>query len=225
MSDNTTPHMADEYDEKVHSTIPCFENFHRETIDLIEHVKPHASTWLDAGGGTGLLLTQAVDHFPATCFVLADPSPQMLAIAAKKLANHERVKIVDSVGTAELPFLSESFEVITAIQSHHYMDKQSRKLATTNCYRMLAASGLYVTFENIRPFTESGREIGLSRWVDFQISSGKSREDAENHRARFDTEYFPITIQEHLDLLRGTGFSVVEILWVSYMQAGFYAIK
>lgn len=34
-----------------------------------------------------------------------------------------------------------------------------------------------------------------------------------------------ITIEEHLTLLRNSGFRVVEILWRSYLQAGFYCIK
>jgi len=42
---------------------------------------------------------------------------------------------------------------------------------------------------------------------------------------RFDVEYFPINIEEHLKLLRKTGFRIVELFWYSYMQAGFYGIK
>jgi tRNA (cmo5U34)-methyltransferase len=38
-------------------------------------------------------------------------------------------------------------------------------------------------------------------------------------------EYFPITIEEHLSLLREIGFEVIELLWFSYMQAGFYCQK
>lgn len=225
MSDNTTPHMADEYDDKVRSTIPCFDNFHREALDLIGHVKPCPATWLDTGGGTGILLAQALSLFPTTRFILADPAPPMLARAARNLGHNDQLEIAEPTGTAELEYPSDSFDVITAIQSHHYMDREARKMATANCFRMLETGGVYVTFENIRPFTALGLKIGLSRWVDFQISCGKSRADAEKHGARFDNEYFPITIQEHLILLRETGFSVVEILWASYMQAGFYAIK
>ncbi|MGD0231966.1 MAG: hypothetical protein ABSC19_16690 [Syntrophorhabdales bacterium] len=47
----------------------------------------------------------------------------------------------------------------------------------------------------------------------------------DEHRSRFGKSYFPITIAEHLELLRATGFSTVEIFWLSHMQAGFYAIK
>jgi tRNA (cmo5U34)-methyltransferase len=47
----------------------------------------------------------------------------------------------------------------------------------------------------------------------------------EMHLNRFDVEYFPIKIDEHISLLNSSGFRVVEIFWRSYMQAGFYCIK
>ena len=90
---------------------------------------------------------------------------------------------------------------------------------------MLKRGGIYITFENIRPNSEKGTQIGLERWKRFQLAHGKSEESVKKHLARFNTEFFPITLKEHLQLLLETGFGVYEILWVSYMQAGFYAIK
>ena len=79
--------------------------------------------------------------------------------------------------------------------------------------------------QNIRPGTPRGIEIGLDRSLRFQRESGRSAEAVEEHRARFGRNFFPITVSEHLDLLRTAGFSVAEAFWLSYMQAGFYGIK
>jgi len=73
--------------------------------------------------------------------------------------------------------------------------------------------------------TANGTEIGLTNWQCFQIGRGKSAEAAESHIKRFGIEYLPITVEEHLALLREAGFRLVELLWFSYMQAGFYAVK
>jgi len=116
-------------------------------------------------------------------------------------------------------------DVITAIQSHHYLSLDERYHAIKSCYNNLNENGVYLAFENIRPLTKKGTEIGKEYWKKFQISKGKTVEEAENHIKRFDVEYFPITIEEHLSLLRKIGFSAVEIFWYSYMQAGFYCIK
>ena len=84
-SDNTTPYRASEYDRKVRQTIPFYEMFHAETVDLIRLVKPEAKTWLDTGCGTGYLVNMALPLFPNTIFVLADPSRDMLCEAEKRL--------------------------------------------------------------------------------------------------------------------------------------------
>jgi tRNA (cmo5U34)-methyltransferase len=89
----------------------------------------------------------------------------------------------------------------------------------------LKKNGIYVAFENISPFTEKGTEIGKKYWKDFQISKGKSEEEVESHLNRFNVEYFPINVEEHLSLFRSCRFEVVELFWYSYMQAGFYCIK
>ena len=83
----------------------------------------------------------------------------------------------------------------------------------------------FICFENTAPFTECGVNNMLKRLEDFEIKAGRTPEEVKSHSARYNREFFPITITEHLDLLRQTGFSVAELFWHSYMQSGFYAVK
>ncbi|MFZ5645937.1 MAG: class I SAM-dependent methyltransferase [Bacillota bacterium] len=225
MSENTTPHKASEYDGKVSQVIPGYGLFHEQIIDLIRCYNSTPGVWLDTGCGTGSLVLKAYKRFVDTSFILADPSASMLKIAKEKLAGEKRVRFLDPAGTQELALPENSTDVVTAVMSHHYLDNGGRKKATANCFRMLKKGGLFITFENIRPSTEEGIQIGLERWKKFQTGQGRSEEEAKKHLARFDAEFFPVTIGEHLNLLRETGFKAAEILWASYMQAGFYAIK
>jgi tRNA (cmo5U34)-methyltransferase len=224
-NDNTTPHRAEEYDAKVRQTIPEYDAIHRDAIDLVRTVRPDVSLWLDTGCGTGHLAELAVPAFPKCSFLLADPSEAMLALARKKLARHwDRVRFLDPADTSAVS-MDRAPDVITAIQSHHYLDRQGRQRATAHCYDLLGPGGLYVTFENTSPETGEGIRLGLERWKRFLVDSGRSVAEAESHAKRFGTEYFPIMVEEHLALLRGAGFRVVELFRFSYMQAGFYAIK
>ena len=224
MSGNKTPHMASVYDEQVSQIIPEYGLFHGQIIDLVSAYNDSPSVWLDTGCGTGTLVMKALEQFKDTSFILADPSVDMLNIAKTKLARNDRVKFIGS-GSLELDLPGESIDVLTAVMSHHYFDTVARRKATENCFRMLKRGGVFVTFENIRPNSGKGAQIGLERWKRFQLAHGKSEESVKNHLERFNTEFFPITLGEHLHLLREVGFRVYEILWVSYMQAGFYAIK
>jgi tRNA (cmo5U34)-methyltransferase len=227
INNNKTAHLAAEYDEKIKSTIPNYECFHDEVIDLVKAVNPIPRNWLDTGCGTGSLVLKAAAMFGTAEFVLSDPSKEMLDIAKQKLGNvsDNRIMSFTSLPTQDINMPSSTFDVITAIQSHHYLDLEMRRKATQNCYRMLKTGGIYVTFENIRPYSDKGIEVGLNRWKNFQIKAGKAIDEADNHIARFGKEYFPISITEHLEMMRSLGFSVSELLWGSYMQAGFYAIK
>jgi tRNA (cmo5U34)-methyltransferase len=116
-------------------------------------------------------------------------------------------------------------QTITAILCHHYFNKQQRRTATDVCYRLLEAAGVFISVENIMPDSLQGTELGLERWKRFQIEHGRESVMAEKHTKRFNSEYFPITVKEHLELLKETGFQTVELFWRSHVQAGFYAIK
>ena len=226
--DNATPHAADEYDAKVRRVIPFYEMMHEETVRLVKAAKPDARLWLDTGCGTGFLVEKALSEFPETRFLLADPAKAMCEKARERLAAFipDRVEILAAAPTERLPeILDRPVDVITVIQSHHYLDADGRRKATQASFEILSPGGLYVTFENVRPRTPRGIEIALHRMKTFQMSQGLSEDYADAHARRFDKSYFPITIEDHLALLRDTGFSTAEIFWYSVMQSGFYALK
>ncbi|MDD5167725.1 MAG: class I SAM-dependent methyltransferase [Syntrophales bacterium] len=227
-ADNTTPHKARDYDINVRKTIPFYDTIHREIIDLVLTVKPDAQLWLDTGCGTGFTIEQAYPRFPDTHFIICDPSEKMLEEAHKRLKDlpPERLTILKPAATQDLEGVVETrVDVVTAVQAHLYLHEEERRRATETCFKLLKDGGLYVTSENIHPLTATGVDIGLKRWMNFQLAAGRSKEEVAGHAARFNRNYFPISVEEHLQLLRTTGFKVGEIFWYSQMQAAFYAIK
>ena len=68
------------------------------------------------------------------------------------------------------------------------------------------------------------KAMGLKRWENF-LSKSFDNEEVKRHIDRRGVEVFPITIEEHLKLLKECGFTSVNVLWQSYLQAGFWAIK
>lgn len=223
--DNTTPHLSTAYDKAVRATIPYYDVIHTETIELIKAVNPKIESWLDCGCGTGTLIEKAAEIFPQTRFFLADPSPEMLCIAKQKLKKYgDRITLLAPCGTQNLK-LKNKFDVVSAIQSHHYLDKKTRDKATKNCHKMLNKNGLYITFENSSPDTKKGVYVALKKWGNFQIEAGKTKTESDKHLKRFGKEYYPLTIDQHKKLLKDAGFKTAELFYYTYIQAGFYAIK
>ena len=106
-----------------------------------------------------------------------------------------------------------------------YLHEDDRKTAMERCYDALKENGSFISFENISPFSEIGRNVYLDKWKRYQEANGKSPEESSRHIARYGKDYFPINIEEHLKLMRSCGFQAVEVLWFSNMQAGFWGMK
>ncbi|MDK2825532.1 tRNA (cmo5U34)-methyltransferase [Methanolobus vulcani] len=226
--ENKTPHLPEDYDAKISTVLPYYRSFHEETINLVRSLPKPPKVWMDTGCGTGTFIAKAIEHFPDTKFLMLDPSEGMLKQTREKLSSCscDRVKILEASATQDFTQeLSEQTDVITAIQCHHYLDMENRKKAVAKCYELLKDGGFFITFENISPLTKEGISVGKRYWADFQRVHKRTEEEIEIHLERFGTEYFPITVEEHLKLLRETGFRTVELFWYSYMQAGFYCIK
>lgn len=221
-SDNATPLVAKLYDKEINNTIPYYGEFYDQTLDVIEQYKSGKIKWLDLGCGTGTLEEIACQRFSDIRFTLVDPSEKMLEQAKNKL-NDSSIQFI-CTNSASISF-QDRFDVVTAIQSHHYMHEEERRKATECVYNSLVSGGIYITFENVIPEDEELKKAELSRWGRYQQRHGKTEEEAKAHNARCGVNYFPLTVDQHIQLLKEIGFCKVHIFWYSYMQMGVYALK
>ena len=222
MNDNRSAYNAKVYDEHIVNVLPYYYEYAAQVIDLVKNMGKEDPKWLDTGCGTGTMVSRAREAFPGASFTLCDPSEKMLDEAKKKLQGANIV--FRNISSSELEYDAE-FDVLTAIQCHHYYDREGREQATRRCYKALCESGIYITFENIRMSTDASDEIALKRWANFLRDHGNSEEDVKMQMDRRGVETHPITIEQHMELLKKCGFTSVNILWASYLQAGFWAIK
>ena len=222
MNDNTTPIAAAEYDDKINDTIPYYSEFYSQTLDVVTQCGYSELDWLDLGCGTGTLEEKALRLFPSAHFVAVDPSEKMLEQARKKLTGFDIEYINEK--SSEIRFVNR-FNVVTAIQSHHYMREDERRQAVNGVYNALQNGGIFICFENVIPDSEAVKKQELLRWGRYQQRRGKTEAEALAHNARCGTSYFPITIQQHIQLLKSAGFTDIHVFWYSYMQMGVYAFK
>ena len=222
MSDNKAAYNSEIYDARIASVLPYYREYHAQVIDLVRALNLESPRWLDTGCGTGTLAARALEEIPGARLTLSDPSEAMLGVARQKLSGRD-VRFF-GIPSQELPFDGE-FDIVTAIQCHHYFRPKEREAAVRRCRRALREGGIFVTFENIQMNSPESEALALRRWSKFLSDHGASPEEIQMHIARRGTEVFPITIEEHLALLKKCGFRSVNLLWVSYLQAGFWAVK
>lgn len=220
--DNQSAFHSSDYDRKIQQTIPYYHEFYEQVIELVEVFHHHAIRWLDIGCGTGKMGGIALQNAAIEKLVFCDSSKEMIKIAKERFScSNTEFSVCD---VRNLSYVNE-FDVITAIQVNHYLQIEERKMALEKCYEALKENGLFISFENFAPFTETGTSVYLEKWKNYQIKQGKSREESRRHIERYGKEYFPITLPEHMELMRNCGFKVVEILWLSNMQVGFWGMK
>jgi tRNA (cmo5U34)-methyltransferase len=222
MPDNTTPYDSGTYEDEVRRTIPLHAEILSQAITTSLAVWPEPKRWLDTGCGPGRLVAIARGRSPHTDFFLADPSEAMLALARRHNADLPQGRFFLSP-SEDLPRVPP-FEVITAVQCHHYLLPASRERAVRKCHSLLVSGGALVVFENVRAETERGQELQRLRWAGWLRAQGRSVEAVIAHAAREGTQYFPLRPSEHVALLETVGFTTVETIWRAYGQAGFLAI-
>ena len=222
MSDNTSAFHALEYDKKIKRTLPYYEEFYKQVVDIVKIRFDKSLTWLDIGCGTGKMAEIAFGTVDIEKFVFCDNSVKMIEIAKQRFEG----KNTEFTTTSVLELHNTmSFDVITAIQVFHYFAREERIKAVKKSYEMLRPNGIFVTFENFAPYSEVGKKLFLERWKLYQLSQGKDIDECNEHIGRYGKEYFPISISEHLSVLKQCGFENVEIIWASNMQVGLLGIK
>lgn len=222
MIDNRSAYNSNVYDVNIVSTLPYYREYHNQIIDLVRTTGLKDICWLDTGCGTGTLANRVLEEREDIRFTLCDPSEQMLDRAREKLQGKD-IRFLN-MQSQDLDFDSE-FDVVTAVQCHHYLQPESRRIAVKNCWSALKDNGIFITFENIKMTTEESDRIALKRWENFLSDHLNDPDKVAHHMNRRGVEVFPITIEEHIKLLRECGFRSVDVLWTSYLQAGFWAIK
>lgn len=223
MSNRKAAFSAESYDRDILNTIPYYDEVYNQIADVVSVAFLNkAVSWLDVGCGTGKMAEVALEQCNVEKMICIDNSSAMLEVARQKIRFFY-------VAFLKLPMegidYDSQFDVISSILVNHYLSYEERRIAVRNCYHALKEKGIFITFENFAPCDEAMKNLYLKRWKKYQYSKGKSIEECEKHLSRYNTEYFPITIQEQIKILRDCGFMSVEIFWCSYMQVGILARK
>lgn len=219
---DTSAFAAKDYDREIIRTVPFYNELYRQIAETAKAFGNKPLSWLDIGCGTGKTAEAVIGKLPIERFVFADISAEMIGISKSRFRFPEAEFIVSDI--SDLSFCGE-FDIVTAVLVGHYLKIPERKAALENCFRALKKGGILITAENFAPSGDFLEKLYLKRWESFQLEQGKAPEACRRHLERYGKSYFPITISESLDLLRGCGFAESEVLALSCCQAAFIAVK
>lgn len=84
MNDNISAFNASEYGNKIKMTIPYYEDFYKQVIDIVKIRFEKPVKWLDVGCGTGKMAETAFENADIGKFVFYDNSAELIAHAQKR---------------------------------------------------------------------------------------------------------------------------------------------
>lgn len=103
---------------------------------LAEIEKEPFTDLLDAGCGTGAVISLLADKYPDKHYTGIDLSPNMIEVAKSKSSSNSAFVCGDC---EQLPFDENSFDVITCSMSFHHYPYPEKFF--TSCYRVLRPNG------------------------------------------------------------------------------------
>ena len=130
-------------------------HFYRRKWEVLERLltrlgrRPQSMAWLDVGCGQGEFLELAGSHFATA--VGCDPSSRMLSRGSSfdnRAQQHP----------CELPFPSQSFDLVSAICVYHHVPPSARPFLTLDIRRVLRPGGLFCVIEH-NPYNLVTRRI------------------------------------------------------------------
>ena len=86
MIDNTSAFNSFEYDRKIRQTMPYYEEYYRQIIELVKTVYKSPVNWLDIGCGTGMMGAAAFDQIQIKRFIFMDSSEAMINLTKERFS-------------------------------------------------------------------------------------------------------------------------------------------
>ena len=211
---------ATNYDGNRRYLIPNFDEFYSIGVDSLVCSKADPRV-LDLGGGTGLLTLFLLRRYPKAHVTLLDFSEEMLTIARERYRNNPNIDF--AVGDYRFHSLEGPFDIVISGLSIHHLSFEEKQELTDRIYQLLSATGEFLNVDLAKGENEQ-IEQEMHRRLDDFLYENLTEEQVQGFR---DSQLLdiPVTINEQFDLMRKSGFTVIDCLYRYWIYGVFYGQK
>lgn len=217
----TDPEAVARYAEGPRRLVPGFADMQRMATILLAERAPEDARVLVLGAGGGLELKAFADAHAGWRFDGVDPSSGMLKQAAMTLGPlasrvcfHEGY--IDSA--PEGPF-----DAATCLLTLHFIPVEERSRTVREVLRRLKPGAPFVVAHLSVPQNEAERDLWLSRYAAFAVSSGVEPSKADAARIALATQLPILAPEQDEAILRDAGFSNVRLFYAGFAFRGWVA--
>lgn len=207
------------FDTHVEQSVLSYREFHNHIAAISRYFIEDHTNVLDVGTSTGELLSKLPKN--STCkYIGIDTSYPMLIQAREKLGSDIELSLANI-----LDYEIRNCSIITMMLVLQFIDYKDKQLALDNVYKALNTGGALFLVDKIKPSNVITNEIYNELYYDFKLNQGISSDDIMAKNKSLRGVQKTLTLQENIDLLRGTGFKSVDIFMLDYNFVGIIAIK
>jgi tRNA (cmo5U34)-methyltransferase len=204
------------YDAAIRRFIPGYEEMIAEVVSILDGALDEEVRVVDLGAGTGALAGAILDAIPRARVVLVDIDPNMLAVAAARVASHgDRAEVRCATFDDALPALGAGAAgaVVASLSLHHVPEVDRKRALYTRIAEALAPGGVFLNADITVHETGAEHARSYRAWAAGMARAGIEAAEAEALFAKWAGEdrYYPLAVE--LDLLASAGFARPECFW------------
>jgi tRNA (cmo5U34)-methyltransferase len=212
------PETVARYSDGPRRFVPGLDALHRMTGLLLAERAPADARVLVLGAGGGQELKALADAHPGWTFVGVDPAGPMLDLAAHMLGDQaHRAELIEGYidDAPEGPF-----DAATCLLTLHFLDEAERLRTVQEIHQRLKPGAPFVAAHGSFPQAMGEKDLWLSRYAAFAVSSGFDPRQAEAARAAVATAVNMLTPEQDEAILREGGFADAALFYGAFTWRG-----
>lgn len=218
--------FANAYEDQIQRIIPTYPHIFSMAETYLAHLLPERADVLVVGAGGGKELLAFGQPNPEWVFTGVDPSPQMLAIAKKRIDSvglTNRIHLVEGK-VEDLP-PGERYDAATSLLVLHFLpDAEKVSMLQTIAKNLSPGAPLLLASLVGAPGTPPFG-MHLSAWSSHWESAGVQPEALQTQKKGVTEQMHLISETDVFDILENAGFINIERFYYSYMVGGWIAFK
>lgn len=215
---------AEQYDGIIKKLIP----YYHQMVDAIVNTIPFEHTSeievLDLGCGTGTVAKTVKDTFTKAKMTCMDISANMLQIAGGKLSDASDTTYINS-NFYEFNFEKKYDSIVSSLALHHLVTKEDKLDFYSKIYSGLKAGGIFINADVVLASTDFLQKRYMEQWKSFMCRNVMKDEVENKWIPTYYEEDRPVSMMEHIEMLKEAGFADIDIVWKYYNFAVYMAKK
>ncbi|MDR0306448.1 MAG: methyltransferase domain-containing protein [Chitinispirillales bacterium] len=204
---------AEEYDIIIQKLIPYYNQMVDALVSVIPFSEESVFSTIDLGCGTGTISKSLKNKFPNAGITCVDISVNMLEIAKNKIGGNVNCIQADFNGF-DFP---QKYDLIVSSLALHHLENDNDKLEFYKKINLsLNQDGVFINIDVVLGNDGFMQELYMKKWQEFMEKNVSVEEIDRKWIPNYYAEDRPAKLITHLDMLRESGFTDIDVIYKFY---------